>query len=45
MIKETFNKIICLKSWDIIIDDIKGEDIDKDIANIIKDLDEAIFLL
>jgi hypothetical protein len=45
MTKETFNKIMCLRSWSIITDDIEGEDIDKDIANIVKDLDEAVFLL
>jgi hypothetical protein len=43
--KETFNKIMCLRSWGIIIDDIEGEDTDKDIANIVEDLDEAVFSL
>jgi hypothetical protein len=36
---------MCLRSWGIITDDIKGEDTDKDIANIIKDLNKAIFSL
>ena len=36
---------MCLRSWGIITDDIKGEDIDKDIANIVEDLDEAVFSL
>jgi hypothetical protein len=45
MTKETFNKIMCLRSWGIITDDIEGEDIDKDIANIVEDLDEAVFSL
>ena len=45
MTKETFNKIICLRSWGIITDNIEGEDTDKDIANIVEDLDEAVFSL
>ena len=45
MTKETFNKIMCLRSWGIVIDDIEGEDKDIDIAVEVKDIDEALFSL
>jgi hypothetical protein len=45
MIKETFNKIICLRSWGIVTDDIEGEDKDIDIVVEVKDIDEALFSL
>jgi len=45
MTKETFNKIMCLRSWGIVIDDIEGEDKDIDIVVKVKDIDEALFSL
>ena len=45
MTKETFNKIMCLRSWGIVIDDIEGEDKDTDIVVEERDIDEALFSL
>ena len=45
MTKETFNKIMCLRSQGIIIDNIKEEDKDIDIVVKVKDIDEALFSL
>jgi len=45
MTKETFNKIMCLRSWGIVIDDIEGEDKDTDIVVEERDIDEAPFSL
>jgi len=45
MTKETFNKIMCLRSWGIVIDDIEGEDKDIDIVVEERDMDEALFSL
>jgi len=45
MTKETFNKIMCLRSWGIVIDDIEGEDKDINIVVEERDIDEALFSL
>ena len=45
MTKETFNKIMCLRSQGIVTNDIKGEDKDIDTAVKVKDIDKALFLL
>jgi hypothetical protein len=45
MTKETFNKIMCLRSWGIVTNDIEGEDKDIDTAVEVKDIDEALFSL
>ena len=45
MTKETFNKIMCLRSWGIVTDDIKGEDKDINMAVEVKDINKALFSL
>ena len=45
MTKETFNKIMCLRSQGIVTDDIEGEDKDIDIVVEERDMDEALFSL
>jgi hypothetical protein len=45
MTKETFNKIMCLRSWGIVTDDIEGEDKDIDIVVEERDIEEALFSL
>ena len=45
MTKETFNKIMCLRSWGIVANDIEGEDKDIDTAVKVKDIDKALFSL
>jgi hypothetical protein len=45
MTKETFNKIMCLRSWGVITDDIKGEDKDDDMVIEVRDINEALFSL
>ena len=45
MTKETFNKIMCLRSWGVIKDDIKGEDKKKDKVVKVKEIEKALFTL
>jgi hypothetical protein len=45
MTKEIFDKIICLRSYGIVANDIKGEDKDINIAVEVKDIDKALFSL
>ena len=45
MTKETFNKIMCLRSWGVVKDDIKEEDKKKDKVIEVKEIKEVLFTL
>jgi hypothetical protein len=45
MTKETFNKIMCLRSWGVVKNDIEREDKKKDKVVDIKEIEEALFTL